>query len=248
MAKQVREQRGERELERGIEEEKRGRERFLGNIQLQEVAAKRRERELAPKIQAQEEAKRERFINQLPEWQRPYARLKVPIPSKPPETPGEAEEAGKIKEAGDIREGRLKKHQSLLKVARSRLEKERTTLSMKSRPNQAELTSGLMPEKKKAFMVELKNVEDGLNLLGKMESYMTTGTPLGKRQWGALKKILGDIGGVRTGKTLEDIRSSWAEEARITPDKHGFKKGEIKQDATGQTWKYIGNNQWQLVK
>ena len=110
-----------------------------------------------------------------------------------------------------------KRHQKLLKSALGRLGKERTTLNQRSRPSQSELESGLMPERKKAFMVEGKNVEDAINLLGKMESYMESGAPLGKRQESALKKIIGDIGGIRTGRLLEGIRTSWAEEAGLTP-------------------------------
>jgi hypothetical protein len=109
------------------------------------------------------------------------------------------------------------RHRNLLKSALTRLGKERTTLNQRSRPSQSELESGIMPERKKAFMDESKNVEEALNLLSKMESYMESGSPLGKRQEAALKKIIGDIGGVRSGKALEDIRALWAKELESPP-------------------------------
>jgi hypothetical protein len=109
------------------------------------------------------------------------------------------------------------RHRNLLKSALIRLGKERTTLNQRSRPSQSELESGIMPERKKAFMDEAKNVEDALNLLSKMESFMESGAPLSKRQESALKKIIGNIGSVRSGKTVEDIKASWAKELESTP-------------------------------
>ncbi len=139
-----------------------------------------------------------------------------------------------------------KRHRNLLKSALTRLGKERTTLNQRSRPSQSELESGMMPERKKAFMVEAKNVEEALNLLSKMESYMESGAPLGKRQESALKKIIGDIGGVRTGKLLEDIRASWAEEAKLTPQAPQTPmRKQFKNKKTGKLdWFVLKDGKW----
>lgn len=139
-----------------------------------------------------------------------------------------------------------RRHQNLLKSALTRLGKERTTLNQRSRPSQSELESGIMPERKKAFMDEAKNVEEALNLLGKMESYMESGAPLGKRQESALKKILGDIGGIRTGKTLEGIRALWAKELEPTPQAlQAPTRKQFRNKKTSRVeWFVLKNGKW----
>jgi hypothetical protein len=135
------------------------------------------------------------------------------------------------------------RHRNLLKSALTRLGKERTTLNQRSRPSQSELESGVMPERKQAFIDEAKNVEEALNLLSKMESYMESGSPLGKRQEAALKKIIGDIGGVKTGKTLEGIRTSWAKEAESTLQ--APQRKQFRNKKTGKLdWFILKDGKW----
>jgi len=232
MQKQMKQQRGQQEWQRGMEEK-----RFESQDAYRQAQMGAMGQPKQPSIPARvQEA-----IMATDQGGIPYEDINwSPVGKKLDEWRARPEE--KIEE-DTARADAYKRHQNLLKSALTRLGKERTTLNQRSRPSQSELESGIMPERKKAFMDEAKNVEEALNLLGKMESYMESGAPLGKRQESALKKILGDIGGIRTGKTLEGIRALWAEE--LEPAPQSLQRKQFRNKKTGKLdWFVLKDGKW----
>jgi hypothetical protein len=88
MMKQMKQQKEQQKWQREQAEESMKYKRLGMNLQLKETAAKIRERELAPRIEAREEAEREKLIGKLPKGAQPWVRLGIRPPTTKPIEPG----------------------------------------------------------------------------------------------------------------------------------------------------------------
>lgn len=154
------------------------------------------------------------------------------------------------KEKIDLKDTRYTQRKNLIKSLRTRLGKEVTTLKQRSKPIKLmkaegeELTAGeltLMRSKKKAES-QLINIEGALDFLGRMESSLESGA-FGKRQSEALSRMIGNIGGLREGTLLDELRASWAEEARLTPQ--APQRKQFRNKKTGKLdWFVLKGGKW----
>ena len=125
------------------------------------------------------------------------------------------------KETIDL-DNKYNQRKNLIESLRTRLGKEVTTLKQRSKlfkliggeePTAEDLVR--MKAKNKAIG-QLTNVESALDFLGRMESSLESGA-FGKRQSMALSRMVGNIGGLREGTLLDELRASWVKEAGMTP-------------------------------
>jgi len=154
------------------------------------------------------------------------------------------------KEEIDLKDNKYSQRKNLIKSLKIRLGKEITTLKQRTKPIKLmkgkgeELTEGeltLIRAKEKADS-QLINIESALDFLGRMESSLESGT-FGKRQSAALNRMMGNIGGLREGTLLDELRASWVEEAGLTPQTPIRK--QFKNKKTGQLeWFVLKNGKW----
>ena len=162
-----------------------------------------------------------------------------------------AEKKAYEEETKEIETEEKKKHDksaTLLKNAKSRLEKERSNLATKSKPSQAEALGGALPAQKIAFAKELENVENALDFISNAESYIAGGLPLRKSQESFVKLLVGDIKKLRSGETLKRFKTEMQKRGKEAIDEYGFFIGEQREDINGVLQEYIGNDRWRQVK
>ncbi|MEE9510428.1 MAG: hypothetical protein V3V81_08040 [Candidatus Bathyarchaeia archaeon] len=248
----MKEQRGERERLKGIQDEELKLKRLGVNLDLQEVARKRRGEELAPRIAAQKKAERETVIGGLPPKVQPFARAGMTVPKQLYEQiygTGEEEELGRFKDIDKEKKVKWTTDQRKVRITKVRLNKEIATLTRLAKPDKEERELGEISDEKKAFLTQIQNIQNSLDLVGDMERYMVQGTPLGKRMSSALSGIMNDfpraLKGVKSGELLGAFRASWAKEADLTPT--APQRKQFRNKKTGQLdwfrWD-AANNKW----
>lgn len=147
-------------------------------------------------------------------------------------------------------DNKYNQRKNLMKSLRSRLSKEVTTLKQRSKPLKLmkaegeEFTAGeltLMRNKKKAES-QLINIEGALDFIGRMESSLESGA-FGRRQSEALNRMMGNIGGLREGTLLDELRASWVEEAGVTPQ--ATQRKQFRNKKTGKLdWFVSKGGKW----
>ena len=145
-------------------------------------------------------------------------------------------------------DNKYKQRKNLMKSLRTRLGKEVTTLKQRSKlfrliggeePTAEDLVR--MRAKDKAVS-QLTNIEGALDFLGRMESSLESGA-FGKRQSEALNRMMGNIGGLREGTLLDELRASWAKEAQLTPQ--ATQKKQFRNKKTGKLdWFILKGGKW----
>ena len=135
-----------------------------------------------------------------------------------------------------------------MKSLRTRLGKEVTTLKQRSKlfkliggeePTAEDLVR--MRAKDKAVS-QLTNIEGALDFLGRMESSLESGA-FGKRQSEALNRMMGNIGGLREGTLLDELRASWMEEVKGAPQ--APQRKQFRNKKTGKLdWFILKGGKW----
>jgi len=137
----------------------------------------------------------------------------------------------------------VKKQGNLVKAAQKRIESLMKPLLSKAKVLASEQHIPPSQDTLEA-RVAVENFNQVVDLLQKVtSSSLASGRPLMPEYEKAVRKAMKaskeDIG---SGKLYQDIMSSWQEQLQE------FKLGQKRQDKDGNTWEYIGNDQWRLIK